>query len=157
MKQKIDYFNIPEIVVTFRDNFVTAERDCINKPEDAVKIFQKIFKDFVEHHEEFWAMYLNGGGRVIGVQQIAKGGADKVQVDTRMVLQAAVKCNATAIILCHNHTNNVCFPSESDINSFMSDKQGLANAGFVLWDNLIITKDKWYSFKKSNIFELCNQ
>ena len=70
----------------------------------------------MEHHEEVYVMFLNRGGRALGVSQIAKGGIDCSVVDVKIILQIALKVNATGIILSHNHPTGLVKPSNYDIN-----------------------------------------
>lgn len=53
--------------------------------------------------EECWAIFLNQASRIIRKQRISVGGLAATFVDVRVILREALSCNATSIILCHNH------------------------------------------------------
>ncbi|PXY01861.1 hypothetical protein DF185_04210 [Marinifilum breve] len=44
-----------------------------------------------------------------------EGGTSSVTVDPKLVFQFALKCNASNIILMHNHTSRILMASDADI------------------------------------------
>ncbi len=113
---------------------------------DLKEIFTPFFSDFMEHHEEFWVMYLNNASKCIGVSKISQGGIDKTIVDIRIILQGAIKCNATSLVLCHNHPSNSVDPSRDD--DFMTKKisEACRILDINMLDHIILANDKYYSF-----------
>ena len=71
---KIDYFHVSEIKVSYTDKVKASERAKITCSKDAAHIFSEILKGCMQHHEEFHAMLLNRGNKVLGVSCISKGG-----------------------------------------------------------------------------------
>ena len=63
---KIDYFKIPEIKVSYKDNVNTTERFQIKCSEDTVQIFKIAFGECMQHHEEAYVIFMNRSNRVLG-------------------------------------------------------------------------------------------
>lgn len=60
-------------------------------------------------------MLLTRSNKVLGIASISKGGINGTATDVRIILQYAIKANASGIIICHNHPRGNVQPSESDI------------------------------------------
>ena len=138
---------ISEVELVYRSKIKAAERPIIKSPADSYKILlgnwnlNKI--EFVEH---FKVLYLNRGNRVLGINEISTGGISGTVADPRLIFIAALKLNATALILCHNHPSGRLTPSEADKS--LTDK--IRNAGKFLdiqvIDHIILTSESYYSF-----------
>ena len=94
-------------------------------------------------------MHLNASGKVMGVQQVSKGGTS-VSIDSKTVLQSAIKCNTSSIILCHNHPGSVAIPSEADVNMATKISHAADCCCVLLWDNIIITNEDYFSFREQS-------
>jgi DNA repair protein RadC len=104
-------------------------------------------QDSIEHIEEFKLMLMTRSNKVLGIASISKGGISGTVTDVRIILQLAIKANASGIIVCHNHPSGNSQPSETD--SKLTHK--IKDAGMImdiqLLDHLIITPDdSFYSF-----------
>ncbi len=143
---KTDYFIIPEITVSYKDNVKASERFVITCSQDASKVFAEAHKDCMEHHEEVNVMFLNKANRVLGIACIGKGGLDATVVDVRMVLQIALKANCASLMLSHNYPSGSTKPSPQDIMITKQIKDGCKAIGLVLLDHLIMTEETYYSF-----------
>jgi len=143
---KVDYFSIPEITVSYKDNVKASERFVIKCSEDASRIFAQAHKDCMEHHEEVNVLFLNRANRVLGISCIGKGGLDGSVVDIRIILQTALKANCSSVMLSHNHPSGSQKPSQQDITITQKLKEGCKTVGLVLLDHLIITSEGYMSF-----------
>ena len=83
--------------------------------------------------------------RVLGVVRLSKGGLSGSVIDTRLILQYAIKANASAVILAHNHPSGNLVPSEADIRITERVKEALKLVEIQLLDHLILTSEKKYS------------
>jgi DNA repair protein RadC len=64
--------------------------------------------------ERMWIMHLDTGNNVIGVQEIARGRANSVNVSPREVFRSALVVGAVAVILAHNHPSGSLKASQDD-------------------------------------------
>jgi DNA repair protein RadC len=89
---------------------------------------------------------LNNASRVPGIFEVSKGGISGASADVRIVFAAALKANATGIILAHNHPSGQLVPSDAD--KYVTEN--MREAGKVLnirvLDHLIVTAEGFCSF-----------
>ena len=104
--------------------------------------------DTIELQEEFKVLLLNRANEVLGIYPLSKGGITGTVVDSRLIFAVALKCNATGIIIAHNHPSGTLKPSEADITLTKSIKKCADFLDITLIDHLIITKNGFYSFSK---------
>jgi len=84
---------------------------------------------------------------------ISKGGISGTVTDVRIVLQAAIKSNASGFIIAHNHPSGNLNPSESDTRITQKIKEAGNVMDIQLLDHLIITPgEDYYSFADNELF-----
>ena len=71
-------------------------------------------KYFGQEHESFDVMFLTAQHGLIELKQMFNGTIDGAAVYPREVVKAALKFNAAAVVLAHNHPSGECTPSQSD-------------------------------------------
>lgn len=116
-----DFYNIPEITLSFKTKFRASERPCVTSMEVAHEIFRQVWDDGkLDMVEEGKALLLNQANRVIGIYHVSSGGITGTVMDIRHILVAALKANANQIIVAHNHPSDNRQPSNAD--RLMTDK-----------------------------------
>src|SRR5882724_10644308 len=95
--------NLAEIKVTYKTKLKFAEMRKVSTSKDAEEIFRNIWSDCLELREEFYILLLNRAKRVMGWYRISEGGVAGTVVDAKLIFSVALKCNASEIILAHNH------------------------------------------------------
>ena len=91
-------------------------------------------------------MLLNRSNKVLGVSSLSNGGTTGTVVDIKLLLQYTIKCNANAIIICHNHPSGNLQPSQSDMAITRKVKDSVKLMDLQLLDHLIIIPEgKYYS------------
>ena len=130
-----------------------SERPQIKCSRDAYELFTDTWdQGTIEHIEEFKLMLLTRSNRVLGIAAISKGGISGIVTDVRIILQYAIKSNASGIILCHNHPRGNLNPSESDTRLTNKVKDSCCLMDLQLLDHLIISADEgYYSFADSGL------
>ena len=106
-------------------------------------------QDIIEYQEELKVVLLNRANVILGVYELSKGGISGTVVDIKMILAVALKCNASGIILVHNHPSGNIEPSGPDIVITKKLKEACKVLELLLLDHLIISKDSYYSFADS--------
>lgn len=141
---------ISEIKVSYN-----LENSCRQKITSGEKAFEVLLncwdKDTLELQEEFKILLLNRANEVLGIYQMSKGGITGTVVDVRLIFSVALKCNATGIILAHNHPSGTLKPSEADISLTKKIKKCSEFMDIALLDHLIITKYNFYSFANEGL------
>ena len=143
---KVDYFTIPEITVSYKDNVKASERAVIKNSADTARILSVAYEDCMEHHEEVNVLFLNRANRVLGISCIAKGGINGAVVDIRIILQTALKVSCSGILLSHNHPSGSIIASGEDITLTRQIQRGCEAIGVQLLDHVIMTNESYMSF-----------
>ena len=88
------------------------ERVTINSPEDAANLVMAEMASLDQEH--LWVLLLNTRHQVLGAHEIYVGNVNSSVVRAAEVFRPAVKENAPAIVLVHNHPSGDPTPSEQD-------------------------------------------
>lgn len=124
----------------------------VNNSKDSYDILLDSWdKNIIELQEEFKILLLNRGNIVLGVYPMSRGGVSGTVVDAKLVFSVALKCNASSIIIAHNHPSGGLVPSKADKMITEKLKEAGKFLDVVLLDHLIITKDDFYSFSDSGL------
>lgn len=115
----------------------------IRSPDDIIP-FVKNYA--VSQKEHFLAVTLTGGHEIIKIHVISVGTLDKTLIHPRDVFSVAIKENAAAIIVCHNHPSGNCKPSKDDIETTQTLYQVSEIMGIQLLDHIIIDCNSYFSF-----------
>ncbi|GHC46697.1 JAB domain-containing protein [Ulvibacter litoralis] len=100
----------------------------------------------IQLQEEFKALFLNRANNVLGIYHMSKGGVAGTVVDMKLLLTAALKSNASSIIVAHNHpSGNIQYSSQDKILT-KKIKKAAEYLDLQLIDHIIITKSGYYSF-----------
>lgn len=119
----------------------------ITNSRDAVDVFRQHFdKDEMDYRESFFALYLNQANKVLGIRKISESGIASTVVDVRIIMQAALLCNATGIIVAHNHPSGNLKPSAEDIKVTQNIKEASKFLNIQLLDHCILTSTHYISF-----------
>jgi len=97
-------------------------------------------------NEVFYIFCLDTSRRLKNVSQIAEGTLDETAVYPREIVSEAMKHQATALILVHNHPGGTCRPSRKDIEATRQVVEGLRFLGIRVLDHIIVAGDRYYSF-----------
>lgn len=97
-------------------------------------------------------MYLNRTNIVLGYYSLAKGGISACCVVIRLILSTALKANASAIVVIHNHPSSNANPSKSDWILTEKIQQACKLLDLVFVDHLVITKESYFSFADKGFF-----
>lgn len=100
----------------------------------------------IELVEQAKAVLMNKSNRVLGLFDLSSGGISGTVVDPRILFTAALKLNANAIILTHNHPSGSLQPSEQDKLITQKLNQASQLLDMQLVDHIIVTSEGYYSF-----------
>lgn len=96
--------------------------------------------------EELKVFLVNQSHRLIGVYNASSGGASGTVADARLIFAVALKANAHAIILCHNHPSAKLLPSPGDYKLTRRFERIGKFHGIPVLDHLIINGSGYFSF-----------
>jgi DNA repair protein RadC len=89
-------------------------------------------------HEELWVLAVDGRQRVHAARCVARGGLHGMSVTVSDPVRAALRADARAFVMVHNHPSGDPTPSPEDIN--MTENVALAakHAGVPLLDHVVV-------------------
>ncbi|ESU24365.1 putative DNA repair protein [Flavobacterium enshiense DK69] len=135
----------PEIQVSYKTG--NQPKPKIVSPQTSYEVLLESWDmNTIELQEEFKVLLLNMANEVLGVYSMSKGGVSGTVVDSKLLFGVALKCNASNIIICHNHPSSNLKPSINDIDLTKKIKEGADLLSLKLLDHLIICKTGFYSF-----------
>jgi DNA repair protein RadC len=96
-------------------------------------------------------LFLDSSHHLLSDQEFGEGSPQRMYVQPRNILKRALELDASGIILAHNHPGGSVTPSNSDIEFTRSIKALCLELDICLHDHIIITSDRWSSFRKLKI------
>ena len=128
-----------------REHCTTSEHHYkISQPDDIHQFLVNICRVHHSPQEVFMVIALNAKGDVIGYHTVSIGDISSSIVHPREVFKYLITCNASAVILCHNHPSEDPTPSGEDIKV----TQRLVSAGELLGisvlDHIIVGNETEY-------------
>lgn len=117
---------------------------CVLTEPDAVRDFLRVHFAGQEY-ESFVTLYLDSMHRLITVEELFKGSLSETAVYPREIVKAALKLNAGAVMLAHNHPHGGHHPSNPDKAITRMLKQALSLVDVEVLDHLIVAPTRIYS------------
>jgi DNA repair protein RadC len=94
-----------------------------------------------EKREKFTVLFLNNRHHLIASETLFSGTIDSSAVYPREVVKRALKHNAAAVILAHNHPSGISEPSQADIAITSAISQALKLVDIRLLDHFVIGEE----------------
>lgn len=89
-------------------------------------------------HEVFFSLWLDAQNRLIAGEELFRGSLTQTSVYPREVVKMALRYNAAAVVLAHNHPSGVAEPSAADEFLTRELKQALALVDVRVLDHFIV-------------------
>jgi len=102
-------------------------------------------------HEMFCVIWLDAQNRLIAFDEMFRGTLTQTSVYPREVVKEALKHNAAAVILCHNHPSGVPTPSRADELLTTELKAALAYVDVRILDHIIVAGMETVSFAERGL------
>ncbi len=141
---------IAEVSVSYSNS--NKEKLKINNSKDSYNVLIACWNQhIIELQEEFKVLLLNRNNQVIGIYPLSRGGVTGTIVDAKLVFSVALKCNASNIIIAHNHPSRNLTPSEADKRITKKLKKAGEYLDITVLDHIIMTKEDFYSFSDNGL------
>jgi DNA repair protein RadC len=126
-----------------------GEHPTINGAADAAALVQYEMSALEQEHLRI--LLLDTRNHVLDIVEVYKGSVNSSQVRVGEVFKAAIRRNATAIIIAHNHPSGDPTPSPEDV----AVTRALVQAGKLMdvdvLDHLVIGKGRYVSLKERGL------
>lgn len=123
-------------------------RAPIKSPQDIVPFIRNYA---VSEKEHFLLVTLNGGHEIIQIHVVSVGTLNRTLIHPREVFSIAIKENAAALIVCHNHPSGNCTPSKDDVIVTKNLIDVSLVMGIELLDHVIVSRESYFSFAENKL------
>lgn len=131
-------YELPVVSARLDMNYVLLSNTIIESVKDAVNFLAKKMYDLAS--EQAVVLYLDNHLHPICITTIGSGVQNSATISVRDVVQMGLLCNASNIILVHNHPDmNSLKPSEQDILFMEAVRRACDLCNIQLLDSIIIS------------------
>ena len=103
-------------------------------------------------NEMVYMICLDAKCKVLACKELGEGSVNSAGVPIRRIVDSALKVNAAAVVLAHNHPGGVAIPSTDDTQTTYRVAQALAGVDVVLTDHLVFADGEYTSMVDSGYF-----
>ncbi|MBI4733168.1 MAG: DNA repair protein RadC [Chloroflexi bacterium] len=125
------------------------ERPTINSPADAAALVSYEMSGLEQEHLR--VLLLDTRNHVLDIVEVYKGSVNSSQVHVGELFKPAIRRNASAIIVAHNHPSGDPTPSPDDV----AVTRAIVQAGKLLsvdvLDHIVIGQGRWVSLKERGL------
>jgi len=146
MRTNLFNAQLAKIKVSYSHKVKPSDLETLSSSRDVYQKLLSIWDEQLEHIECFYLLLLSRSNKVLGYYLLSKGGQSGTVADPKCIFQVALKCNAIAIIVAHNHPSGNTRPSEMDIRLTCKLIEGGKLLELPVLDHLIITPEAYFSF-----------
>lgn len=105
---------------------------------------------FGARNERIFLVCLDGKMKLLAPPKLlGEGIADAAAVTTRKVMETALACNSSVVVLAHNHISGLAVPSTDDIMTTQQLARSLRLVGILLYDHFIVADGDMVSMRES--------
>ncbi len=127
-------------------NSRSAQSERIRQPLDVLRFLEAEMADL--SREELRVVLLDSRNRLIRIGTLSTGGLSAAVIQPRDLFRDAVKANAAAVILVHNHPSGDPEPSQDDLTTTAQLCQVGTLMGIRILDHLIIGRSGSVSLRQ---------
>ena len=151
-KKEIRPTEVAEIQLSYKSKVKASLRPKVSNSKAVYEILLSNWDaSKIEFVEQFKVLLLNRNNRVIGIFEVSTGGISGTVADPKLIFVAALKANASSIILAHNHPSGNANPSEQGMRLTRKVKEAGRMLELPVLDHVIITSEAYYSFADEGV------
>ncbi len=107
---------------------------------------------FGAQEECVYLLCLDAKCKVLACRLLQTGSINSAGFSIRKAVETAMDCNASSVVLAHNHTSGVALPSEADYESTQRLKAALEPLDILLADHIIVADNDFVSLADNGFF-----
>jgi len=113
-----------------------SKQDVFTSPDSV----QRYLRTQLQHQqrEVFAGLFLDSQHQLLAYEEIFQGSVASASVHPREIVKLALKHNAAALIVAHNHPSGIAEPSQSDIRITDRIRQALELVDVRLLDHMVV-------------------
>ena len=122
------------------------QKPHLHSPQDAADLV--MYEMSALSQEELWVLLLDTRNALIAIDKVYKGSVNSTQIRVNELFRAAIKANAPAVIVVHNHPSGDPTPSPDDV----AVTRAIVQAGKLLdidvLDHVVVAGSRFVSLKE---------
>ena len=128
-----------------------SRSNCLTNRDDLIAFWR--MRIGALPNEVFQVAFLDSGHHLLkdGVETLQEGTVNQAMVYPRRVIESALRHNAAAIVIAHNHPNGDTTPSEHDKLTTRAIVLAATTVGIEVLDHLIVSADSAFSFRQKGL------
>ena len=99
-----------------------------------------------EQDEKLLLLCLDSQKRVLDCTEVASGAINEIKISIRKIVETAVNCRASSVILAHNHPDGSARPSKEDELTTRSIVNALKLVEIPVEDHIVVAGNEYVSF-----------
>lgn len=107
---------------------------------------------FGAKEELVYLLCLDGKCKVLACRLLQTGSVNSAGFSIRKAAEAAMACNASSVVLAHNHTSGVALPSQADLDTTQRLRDALEPLGILLADHIVVADNDFVSMADNGFF-----
>ena len=104
-------------------------------------------------YEAFYLVCLDSQNHVNNAIRVQEGTVDEAPVYPRLIVEHALRCSASKVILAHNHPGGSITPSRADIEVTRKLRNALESVAVTVIDHIIVAGPVYMSFAEQNLLQ----
>ena len=124
---------------------------CLTSSQECGEYLLPYF--FGATEELVYLLCLDAKCKVLACRLLQTGSVNSASVPLRKAAEIAMACNASAVILAHNHTSGLALPSRADVEVTDQFRVALEPLEIQLVDHIIVADDEFVSMMDSSRFD----
>ncbi len=129
--------------ITVGTQLQQTDEPTITGLQDVRDVYEEELTDRAQ--EDLVAVFLSSSNHVLRDKLMFRGGHRSIDVSAREIVREALLCNASAVILLHNHPGGDPDPTQADIETTTTIEDRLDMFDITLLDHVIISRHGCYS------------
>ena len=121
----------------------------LNSVERCGAYFMELLRN--EHRELLYQVCLDSKGKMLSTRCLASGGVSMAALSIRQVVENALLCGASGVVLAHNHPSGIALPSPEDQLTTQRVAIALKTMDIRLVDHIIVADGDFVSLAASGM------
>ena len=101
--------------------------------------------------ENIYLLCLDAKCMVLACRKIGEGSVNSASLSIRRIVETALSCNASAVVLAHNHPSGLAIPSDEDVQTTKKVAQALRAVDIQLVDHIVVADGDYVSMVESGL------
>ena len=101
--------------------------------------------------ENIYLLCLDAKCMVLTCQKVGEGSVNSAGLSVRKIVEIALRANASAVILAHNHPSGLAIPSDEDIQTTLKVAAALKAVDIQLADHIVVADGDYVSMVQSGL------